>query len=194
MREQAFEIEPLPPFYEEFAEAFGEKQIFIIGNDQRAEWAINALRKDEEQFTRQIDVCDKEIARYQENKRRLIEERDGKAAHLTYMLQSYFRTVKPRETKTQYAYDLPSGSLIQKKPTIAYERDDALLLAYLKASAPEYVKTVESPKWDEFKKARLYYSGKGVTVADSETGECVPGVTAVEKPGGFTIKAAKEAG
>ena len=115
--------------------------------------------------------------------------RDGlknKTMFLKAALIGFFETVKPKETKTQSTYKLLSGTLVKKKDTYRYERDEKALLEWAKESGKEsFIETTEKVKWADLK-ATLVFDGEDVI--DPETGEKVSGITATLEPGKFEVK------
>ena len=85
------------------------------------------------------------------------------------MLQAYFLTVKPKETKTMSKYKLLSGSLVMKKSTKKIEiADKEILMQYARTSAAEYIKVKEDIDWASMKKV---LDIDGTNVVNTETGE-----------------------
>ena len=68
---------------------------------------------------------------------------------------------------------LPNGKIGFRKMAPAYERDEKALMAFVKASAPAYIKVKESVDWSGLKKA-CKVDGDHLVTAD---GEIVDGVT-----------------
>lgn len=128
----------------------------------------------------------------------IIEKRDARLAAYNLriskyedLLRVYFEGLPEedvKETKTQRKHTLLNGSLILKKPKLAWEHDDAKLLDYLKTSGQkEYIKTEEKPKWGEFKKA-LGVMENG-DVINNETGEVIECVSVSMTPAEFEVTA-----
>lgn len=165
---------------------FYEDEGFKIDNDEMADWALRKIKKDEEELNRLNDIAEAEISRLKALQEANVERFNQKTERLKNYLFEYFRSVEHKETKTQESYKLLSGSLILKKASTAFEKDDEALVGYLKKNGFEdMIKTVETPKWADFKK-RLQVSGD--KVVDPETGEVVDGITVVEKPESFDVK------
>ena len=93
-------------------------------------------------------------------------------------------TVKPKETKTAFTYDLVDGKLKLKKATNEFVRDKETLIKFFKENdLSDYIETKQEPKWGEFKKTISIVGDKVVT----EDGQVVDGVTVVEKPAEFEV-------
>ena len=100
------------------------------------------------------------------------------------------QTVAVKSTKTQDTYQLLSGKLVRKRPSVTFEVDDAKLLEWLDSTNREdMIKTTRKPAWAEIKKLLTGDAETGLAVIE-ETGECVDGIKAVETPGSFDIKLA----
>ena len=157
------------------SEAMQER--FTIDSDQKAEWAIKKIqeaRKDRDFWKAYYkDLMDKTEAEYEAN-----------VEGLEYMLGEYFKTVPHKKTKTQEAYQLPSGKLILKKQEPEFDRKDELLVPWLKQNAPEFVKVKESSDWAGLKKTVAVFDGNVV----NENGEIIPGVTVTNRPEKFVVE------
>lgn len=181
--------------FEEFAGEFGEQkepegeQRFVIDSDAKAEWAIRKIAEEEAECKRLIDCCQAEIDRYKERQEAYSKRLEGRTANLRAMLLLYFGTVPVKETKTQQKYELPSGSLVLKKPSSDYKPDSDKLREWLEAGKmTDYLKTEVSPRWAMVKK-QLSTTASG-DIIFGETGEILPAgcVTIEEKPPKFEVK------
>jgi hypothetical protein len=149
---------------------------FIIDNDSKADWAIRKIAEAEREFERWKDF-------YAEQLRKASDELTGNRSFLIGKLEEYFQTVPTRATKTRSTYALPSGKLVNKFAKWAMECDAAALIAAL--SGTEYVVTEPKLRWGEYKKRLKIVEEKAI---DAETGEVVPGVDVVLKPGRFDVE------
>ena len=156
-----------------------EEQItFIVDDDQKAEWCLSKIREAEAEKKRWKEF-------YEERLEKVNAAEDAKIERMRFYLEQYFRTGPHKETKTQASYQLPSGKLVLKKQGPEFERDDDLILAWLKANDEQkYVKTKESVDWMELKKTLTVF---GEQVA-GETGEIIPGITVTERPDVFKVE------
>lgn len=156
---------------------------FVIDNDKKADWAIEQIKEKEAERDRLIELAQAKI----EDLKLQIEELNVKCINETVYLRGalveYFNTVPHKETKTQESYQLLSGKLIYKKPSVKINHDDEKLIEWLNDT--EYVETKKSLKWGEYKK-HLIISGNDVI--DGETGEVVEACTIEEVPASFEIK------
>jgi len=164
---------------------------FVIDTPEKANWAIKTLKKERRPGDIYIDIAMKEIAEHECEIARLRVEIDrrreaqrNRECGLVAGLRRYMETSEDRrETKTQYAFDLPSGKLVLTKPKRDYRPDLVKLLAFAKSSAPQYVQTEESVKWGELKKTLKIVGDVAVT----GDGMVVEGVEIVDVPAEFKI-------
>jgi len=175
----------------EQAAAPEQEERFTIDTPEKANWALKTMKRERRPDDIYIDIAQKDIAEHEREIARLRDEiarrnvaRCDREANLIAGLRQFVETSEDRrETKTQYAFDLPAGKLVLTKPKRDYRPDRAKLLAFVKASAPQYVKVEEDVKWGELKKT-LKIAGD---VAVMDTGEVVEGVEIVDVPAEFKI-------
>lgn len=93
----------------EFAEIMGpvESDRFVIDSDAKADWALRKIREQREDAARWRAYYLAQIAKAEESAQQT-------EAFFMALLERYFATVPHRSTKTQDAYDLPSGKLLRK--------------------------------------------------------------------------------
>ena len=134
-----------------------------------------------EMMMKQIADANKEYDRmeswYKTQLKRIKERRDGIVAWAEGCLRGYFDLGPTRDTRTQRSYQLPSGKLVLKNREPEYERQDDVLIAWLKQNAPEYIKVQEAVDWANLKKA-MKTTGDSMTTED---GEIIPGITVVAR-------------
>ena len=100
-------------------------------------------------------------------------------------LRNYFESVPHKVSKTQESYELPSGKLIWKDRDPDFERQDDKVLEWLKNNGKsDLIKVKEELKWAGLKKELIFNNGEAFL---KETGEKVPGITAIERDREFTI-------
>mgnify|MGYP000942996347 CR=1 FL=1 len=168
------------------ADESAPKPEFTINNDRTAEWALKKIREEKEEYERIKALADEMIAEATYKAEQARKRYEANSAFLTGKLLQYFETVPKKATKTQETYRLLSGTLVRKFATVKANPDKEKLTAWLKANGyTDYIKTVEEPKWGDFKKL-INIEGSIATIAD--TGEIVEGVTIVEEPPEFKIK------
>ena len=159
---------------------------FIIDSDKKADWAIEKIKAERAEFDRLRKIALDRIAELNQRVKELQERTDRRTGNLEALLVEYFQTVKPTKiTKTQTQYELLSGKLVMKHQQPEFLRDEAALLDWAKANAPDMVQTKESVTWGELKKLTTL-DGEKVVLA--ETGEIVSGVVAIERPDVFEVQ------
>lgn len=161
------------------------RPVWRITDDDCADWACRKIAEDRAELARIRELAEAQIARIEEKLAAAERRCENGTRFLTSKLAEYFETVPHKTTKTKASYRLLSGTLTRKFGGASMEKDDSKLVEFLKASGNlEFIKTEEKPKWGEYKK-RLEIMGG--SVVDTETGEIVEGVKAVEKPDTFTV-------
>ena len=122
-----------------FIEEETETSDFAIETDEMAEWALKkvlAAKKEKERLSALIDTERENLDRKQEE----IDKRyENDTSYLIFKLNEYFQKVEHKETKTQESYQLLSGKLVFKKPTLKMEQQKEALLEWCKVNAPEYI-------------------------------------------------------
>jgi cation transport ATPase len=99
-----------------------------------------------------------------------------------------FDDEKVKATKTQESYQLLTGKLVRKMPSVDYEVNAEALAKWLNENGREdLVKVTVAHRWGDLKKLLTGDTESGV-VTIASTGEVVEGVKAVENPEKFTIK------
>ena len=156
-----------------------------ILNDQDAEEAVRLLLSARKEKDRLLSLVDAERARLDMQETQITEKFDGEIAYYGTLLRDYFDTVETRETKTQRSYQLLSGRLIYKKPKVVPDRDEKILLPWVKENAPEFVQVSESVRWGDIKPMLAV---DGDRVVYTVTGEVVDGLGVVETGGEFEVK------
>ena len=155
-----------------------EEAGFQVDDDQKAEWCIRKIQEAKKEMMDWIDFYVAQTDKVKDKCERRIQ-------FFEYKLMQYFGSVPHKQTKTQESYQLPSGKLVLKKQAPDFERDDELILAWLKANdEDQYVKTKETVDWSELKKT-LTIVGEQVA---GETGEIIPGIIITERPDVFKVE------
>ena len=163
------------------------REKFRIDNDLKAEWAANRVAGEAREAQRIVQICQDQIdfykARIDEANARL----ERRAGHLRRLLEEYFDTVPHRRTKTLEDYALACGRLVKKKLPIAYERDDAAILAWAREIHTDYIKLEEKLDWAAMKKDLICDDATGECII-GWSGETVPCLTAVVRGPKFEVK------
>lgn len=170
-------------FFEEETESEG----FKIDSDALADWAIMKIKAERDEAERLVSIGNEQIETIKEKQDSIKKQAENKCRYLLSLLNEYFHCVPHKETKTQETYKLLSGSLVKKKASIKYEKDEKAFSEWLEANGYDsLVETVKKPKWAEFK-SQIAVDGDG-NVIDTETGCFVEGITTVVVPESFDIK------
>lgn len=160
---------------------------FHIDSDAKADWAVRKIGEEKAEFERLKELAELNISRLKGKLEREKERFERNTAYLTGLLEEYFDTVPENQLKkspTQESYKLLYGKLIRKHPgpEIDYKEDE--LVKFLKATAPDYIKTEEKPMWGEYKKT-LKFTAAGAITKD---GEIVPCITITPGMAKFEVK------
>lgn len=155
---------------------FDEPEGFLVNSDMKAEWVLGKLRQDREQYDRLSRLADERIVELKEQKSKLDNDYERDSTWFKNLLIRYYRDLPAgakNTTKTQRKYKLLSGDIIEKLPRVKFDRDDNVLLTWLKGNDfNQFIKTVETPMWNELKASTKVMGDSLVT----DTGEIIPGV------------------
>ncbi len=165
-----------------------ERHYYEIDNDLTADYAVKAIKAEEQATERLIEIVQAQIAELEGKIDHLRKRCEKRTQEKRDALNRYFDTVERRETKTTEKYDLLSGTLVRKKPTTALKVDDCEKLIDWLEQRREfggYITTIKKPRWGELKK--MIECDVYGNVIISETGEIIEGVKAEEKPETFLI-------
>jgi tellurite resistance-related uncharacterized protein len=169
----------------DFMDDLLDQQTWTITNDRTADWAAEKVLWEIAERDRLLKLADDRIAELQEQKKLIAEQVENRTQFFKGKLREYFEKVKPSNvTKTRVTYNLLTGKLVLKKQQPEYVRDEAMMVAWAKDNAPQYVQTKESIAWGELKKATALV---GEMVVMAETGEAVAGVKAVAREDVFEV-------
>lgn len=179
--------EELKEFTEGLIPADAGDEGWKIVNDSAADWAVRKIKEEQDEYARLNALAHDQISEINMNVEAAEKRMENRTGYLKSKLAEYFMTVPHRETKTQAKYRLLSGELVYTKPKYKIEKsDEAALVQWLKETGnTEFVKTVETPAWGEFKKRCAI---AGAAVVDTDTGEVVEGMRVVPVEGTFDVK------
>lgn len=154
-----------------------------------ADWALQKVKLERAENQRLHDIADEQISAIKEKLLEADNRLERKTSFLLGKLREYFESLDDKElkeTKTQRTYSLLNGSLVMKKPTATFEKNDEKLVEYLKKSGQsDFIKVEEKPAWGEFKKNIEIF---GDCAVDKTTGEIVDCVNVVRQEERFDIK------
>ena len=167
-----------------------EKIPFSVDSDDKAEWCLKKIKEHQDEIT-------KWTAHYEAEKRRAVISHENAIFRLEGELRSFFvlkdQEGLTRQTKTQTAYNLPSGKIFIKRQNPEFERDDAEIIDWLRVNAPELIKTKEEVDWAAMKAAYAFDAEGNMTAVNEETGEIIniPGVKAKTRDDVFKVEVSK---
>lgn len=154
-----------------------ERPEWTITDDGAADWALRQVKDADDEYQRLA-------AHFQRQTASAAAKRDRTRQYFSAKLLDYFATLPVRKTKTQDAYDLPSGKLVLKRQQPKIEQDKPTLGAWMHENGlptrTEYV-----PQWNELKPL-THIEGESVVL--TETGEIIPGIKAIERPDEFRME------
>jgi len=159
----------------------GVKEGWQIADDGAADWAVRKIK--EARANR-----DRMIAHFEDQIEKAIESCRITENFFSGKLIEYFNVLPVRESKTQKSYELPTGKLILKFPAPEYVRDESKLVEWLfKIDRQDLIRTdfVSKPIWSELKPLTIV---SGNDVIYLETGEVIPGLSAVERGAEFKVE------
>lgn len=164
------------------------RERFTVDSDMKAEWCLKKIRDVRAEQKREKDEITRQMQFYMDEISAIDKRAQEEIEFFESMLIPYFaermESGFTKSTKTQTTYRLPSGKLILKKQAPEFERDNAVLLPWLKQNNPGLVKVEESPNWAELKKTINVVGGSVVT----KDGEVVPGVKVTEREDKFDVE------
>lgn len=161
---------------------------FVIENDSTAEWALGKIKEATAERDRLLSLVREKEDELEEKKHQIEDKFEKETSYLRYCLQRYMETVECKSTKTQDTYQLLSGKLIRKKPSVDFDVDKETLLAWLTENGrTDLVKVETSPRWGELKKLLTGDPETGAAMIET-TGELVEGVKATMSEPKFDIK------
>lgn len=170
---------------------------FHIKDASEAGWAVRRIRAANTEYDEFASECKIRLEKLQAAIReingklnRASDERDRTIGAMNAMLREWFETLgedKVKATKTMRKVRLPEGDLIMKTPAPTIEHDDEALTAWAQSNQYADLLNVKvTPRWADIK-ARIEFNANGEPI-DKETGEIVPGVTAVPNEPVFEVK------
>ena len=165
-----------------------DEQCFVIDDDSKAEWALEKIKESTEERDRLLALVEEKKAALADQKQKILDKYESETSFLKFRLRDYMENVKVKSTKTQDTYQLLTGKLVRKHPSIDYKVDEGKLLAWLEDNnRSDLIKVERSPMWGELKK-HLSGDVESGFVIMAESGEVIDGVVATEKPETFDIK------
>ena len=173
---------------EEFIEEPAEEQVdsFDVNDDEKANWCIEKIKEHKAEI-------EKWTAHYDAEKRRACMRHENAIFRLTAMLRDFFigrsEAGLTAHTKTEENYKLPDGKIFMKDRDPEFEKDEVVMIEWLRQNAPQFIKVKESVDWAGVKEA-FWAGGTELVKVDDETGEIIkiPGVTVTPREPEFKVK------
>lgn len=168
-----------------------EKEVWKVGDDLSADWCLDKIREAQAEYNRFEMVANAKIQQIQEALFKEKKKAESEISFFESKLREYFETVDKlaKETKTQKAYKLPSGTLKLKKSKAEFDYDKAILVVVAEnyENMSEYIKIKKDFDWADFKKN---LSIQGDSIINKETGEIVEieGLKLKTKPEEFSVE------
>src|SRR5699024_4799890 len=102
-----------------------EKETWKVEDDLSADWCLDKIRETKAEYSRFEMVGKSKIQQIQEALQKEKKKADDEIEFFESKLREYFERVEDnaKETKTQKAYKLPSGTLKLKKSKVDYDYD-----------------------------------------------------------------------
>lgn len=163
-----------------------EREAFTINDDGLAEWSLKKVLEEQAEYDRLKALADAQIEEIKEKLLAAEKRMNSRTGFLKGCLSDYMMRQQCKETKTQMTYQLLSGKLVFKKPSIKLVQDEEKLLEYLESNnLTDYIQTTKKVRWGEFKKS---ISTEDDYIIDTNTGEIIDCVKVEDVPGSFEVK------
>ena len=161
-----------------------EKAQFVIDSLDKASWALRKIAQMQEKKAAAIEQADIEFRRVSAWRDEQVAAHDKQIAFFEFLLRPFAEQSLDGEKKR--SLKLPAGTMGFRAGQPHYDVNEPELLAYVKASAPEFLKIKESVDWPRFKKDMgLRVDGNR---AVTKEGEIIPGIVASEGEDTFFVK------
>jgi Bacteriophage Mu Gam like protein len=167
---------------------------FVVDDDTKADWALRTLAQLDVRKRERAACVAAEIERLQAWQAHEDRQTERFATYLTTLLRPYDDQLKAegKVSDRHRSYRLPHGTLTARQAPIAWEVDEATLLAWAEATHPEtLVRVKKAPAWNVIKPQLIPARDDPLAEAtmemiDPRTGELrvvpVPGVRAKSGP------------
>jgi len=161
-----------------------EREKFKIKDISSANWALRKISAAKNAIKEREELANNEADRIkfwlEEETKKLKEDIE----FFTYLLQEYHQDELKKDKKAK-TIKLPYGTLKMRKQQPEYQRDDKIILDWVKNNKEEML-IPQEPKlnWSELKKNIKSVKGKAI---DSDTGEIIPGITIIDRSDKFSV-------
>ena len=174
--------------HENVALAESEYSTYSLEDARRDAAELHRLNRKAALATAMIDQelaeLQKDVQTLGERRKEILDPIEKEMRYLMANLTEYHR--REQEAGGDKTIKLPWATLKSKKQSQDYERDDAALLQWVQANAPEFIKPVEPQvAWGDLKKAIVVAGDK---VLLKETGELIDGLVPKEQTVKFDVE------
>jgi hypothetical protein len=170
-----------------------EEHRFVVDDDAKADWCLRKLRQVRQRMAQREAFVTAEIERLHDWRAKQDAEDLRSENFFEYQLRDYFERLREAGALgKRKSYKLPNGVLQVRKVGARLDRDEAKLLEWAKANAPDHVVVTEKVAWGGLKpRVELVELADGWAAVDRATGEMIPGIV-VALPDGETFSVRTE--
>jgi phage host-nuclease inhibitor protein Gam len=151
-------------------------QPFVIQNLEQADWALRKISIIERRRAEAQAVAQAEISKIQAWLLKQEEKADKERAFFDHLLREYIESKRAEDVKLK-TIKLPHGKIALRQQQPEFVRDNDILLGWIKANRPEFLRVKEEPDWASLKK-EVAVAGEHAVDAN---GEIIEGVTVVTR-------------
>jgi hypothetical protein len=156
---------------------------FRITDQGGAIWAMRKIKSINARLVETKATATAEITRIQAWLQAEEEKANRERAFFEHLLQDYAEQLRAEDPKFK-SLNLPHGKIAFRKQAPEFIRDNNILLAWIKANRPEFVRIKEEPDWASLKK-EVAVAGEQAVDAN---GEIIEGVTVVTREDKFIVE------
>lgn len=163
-----------------------ESEKFKVTDESSANWALRKIAQMEKQIEANNELAVAEEEKIEAWRKSVNDTAQNSIDFFQSYLAEYAMSLKKENPKFK-TLKLPNGQLSFRKQQPKWDLDDEKVLKTLKETGnDDLIKVTEKPKIAEIKKA---FKAHGTKAINPETGEVVEGITIVEQPEKFGVKA-----
>lgn len=156
------------------------KEGFVVNDDNKADWVLRKIKQNADKMEEIQELYEAQSMRLTAWKSEQLDRLTKDKENLEMLLAPYVESKLNGGKKKSFV--LPNGKCGFRSIPAKIEKDENMLLEFVKTVSPGNIKVKESVNWASFKKG-LTVDGNKMIVTD--TGEVVPGVTVTEQPDKF---------
>lgn len=167
------------------------QEAFTINSADQANWALRKLTQIRGKQEEIKTTAEREITRVQDWSFSETQKLEQEAEFFVHLLESYHRRVIAQDPKAK-TITLPHGTLKLRAQQPEISRDDGKLLPWVETNHPALVRVKKETDWVKLKAVVQFAPDPDrphfLIAVDSQTGERVPGVEALERPAKFAVE------